>query len=389
MSSIRLSCPSCSGLLTLRPDLAGKRIKCPKCQAVVEVPRGTGPSGPAAGGPASGGAAASRPRSSRKPKPAGAGDQIKQARVEPPIKKTRRSRPPASSKPASPKPRRQRSRQPVDDGFDAFDDSYDDGYDEFGEFDDLSSTKRNASAKKSGGWARAAILVFAIALAIRTAGFMCQLIVEFNDGGSRFGPSQSMATLLKTNQWLHFAALVIMVVAYVLFVVAPDRNGSQGWGIACLVMGLIALGVLFYREILPLIDSNRRDPFLRGRELLQTSLGGSLIKKSVLEITIILHMALGLMFISSFSRSKNSKVSDQCRPAIAFLGVHGALLVFANLFVLFVAKVVLPAALESREPPSEIWRWISEGGQWLAVATFLVFLILGMRASFGAQSVLK
>ena len=36
--AISLSCPECDNSLRLRDDLAGKRIKCPGCEAVIRVP---------------------------------------------------------------------------------------------------------------------------------------------------------------------------------------------------------------------------------------------------------------------------------------------------------------------------------------------------------------
>lgn len=374
MSSIQLSCSSCSERLNLRPALAGKRIKCPKCQAVLEVP--DAPGSEVEPKPAR--------RSSRKQKPARTVDDSRDSRRGPPQRKKKKPRQPTTSK-----PRRKPSRQPVADGFEGDDDPWDDGYDEFGDFDDAVPSKKKSSVSKGVVWARRGVLVFAIAMAIRTAGFTCQLIAKLTDGFNSFGRSDLMITLLKANHWLHLAAIVVMLGAYVLFVMSPDRKGSQGWGIACLVMGVIALGLLFFLQILPIVDSEIGNRFVDGPLILRSSLGTSLMKRALLELTYIIHMGLGLMFLSSFSHSKNSIVRDQCQPALMFLGIHAALILFKNLYLLFVAKVVFPAAMESREPPSQIWQWIGEGVEWLALASFLVFLILAMKVLFGAKSVLK
>ncbi|MEN9555946.1 MAG: zinc-ribbon domain, partial [Planctomycetota bacterium] len=36
--AITVNCPACSARMTLRDDLAGKKIRCPKCQQALRVP---------------------------------------------------------------------------------------------------------------------------------------------------------------------------------------------------------------------------------------------------------------------------------------------------------------------------------------------------------------
>lgn len=371
MSSIQLSCPACSGQLILRPALAGKRIKCPKCQVVLKVPGDKG----------SGIEPKSTGRQSRKQRPAATADNARDAGGGPPAKRKRQ--------PASSQPRRQAPRRPVDHDFESYDDPWDDEYDEFGDVDEAAPSKKKASVGKGVVWARRGVLVFAIAMAIRTAGFTCKLIVKLTVELNSFGQSEWMLTLLKSDHWLHCVAIVVMLGAYVLFVMSPDRNGSQGWGIACVVMGVIALALLIFVQIMPMVDSGIPGRFVNGPLILRSGLGTSLMKRVMLELAYIVHMGMGLMFLRSFSHSKNSTVSNQCLPAVTFLGIHAALVLFTSLYVLFVAKVVFPAAMEARERPSEIWPWIGEGIEWLSLAAFLVFLIFAMKVLFGAKSVLK
>src|SRR6476646_9265714 len=49
MSEIRFHCPACKTPLKVRAELAGKKIKCPKCQGIAPVPAASAaPEAPAA-----------------------------------------------------------------------------------------------------------------------------------------------------------------------------------------------------------------------------------------------------------------------------------------------------------------------------------------------------
>lgn len=71
--SIKFVCPHCQKPLQVKEDLAGKKVKCPGCQQVLDVPAGvvaaTGAAAPAVSRPASAPAAAARPAVAVAPPP--------------------------------------------------------------------------------------------------------------------------------------------------------------------------------------------------------------------------------------------------------------------------------------------------------------------------------
>lgn len=279
-----------------------------------------------------------------------------------------------------------------------------DPYDEFGadEFDDVADfasygppargkkkTRRDATAK----WVRIGLIIFAIAVCVRTVGFGASVIAQLMaQTGRTTSSAETLLMLFKTDMWLRVVAMAAMVVAYGFFVSGRDREGSQGWAIASVVLGAIATGAFFIMYVMPVLEDDESVRALIQLALMQVGLGSttstlweSVFQGWVLTALYLSHLFTAMFFYRTWFHSDKVLPGRASMTMVCLMANAGAVLL-RGILIIFVMKVVLPAAIESREPPSEIWSYLEKGLHWIGLIAFLVFLIMAIRVAFGAIS---
>ncbi len=389
---IDVRCPECKQPYRVPGSAAGKRIACKKCGGTMKVPIVD--------------AALDEVEVLDDQPPQRSAKKVRKAKSSTPRKRpTDRSggRPAPSDRPARKRRRRGADQDVVQDFEEVseFDDPYgssaggdDDEFSDLDEFGSYGSPAKNRKRAVSGRakWVWVGLLILAISTCVRTAGFGGQFVSQLLISLSDVPDLDTIRLLAKADMWLQLVSLAGMIVAYVFLVMGPDRDNSQGWAIAAVVLGLIACAVFFFLQIKPFLDEELP---VRGRFGVFQFLGrGSglweiVFKQWVLVGVYLAHMLTALTYVRSYFGAKASKGADvagQTSLAIVFLGVHAAFVILMGLMMIFIFKVIIPAARESREPPSDIWPWIVTGCSWLAMVAFLVFLILEIRLFFMAQA---
>ena len=75
-----------------------------------------------------------------------------------------------------------------------------------------------------------------------------KLLVLFDSASSG-----SVSALGKGHLWLNFLGITGMVAGYIVCLLGPDK-GSRNLNIAALAIGVIAVGLVFFMQILPALD---------------------------------------------------------------------------------------------------------------------------------------
>ncbi len=380
---IDVKCKKCSKSYRVPDTSAGKNVACKNCGGVIAIPIDDveiiAELEPAQSRPA---------KKKKKPRPAER------------QRSTKRS-PAQRSRPARPKPRDRviEDFEELDNPYDHHDDPYDDPLDL-----PLSRGRKKQPRRDSAAyWARIGLLIVAIAACFRTLGFtsslMAQLLTSFD---ASLGQGM-MLNFLKIDLWVTMFALVGMLVGYVFLLFAPDREGSQTWAIAAVVLSVIATGLYFFMRIMPLIDPKWITPGSAGFGLQPTFVGRfgtsiwqAFFKGWALTALFVSHMFFALMYVNRFFSGRNSKAEKLPRQstfANMVLAGHLACLLFEGLVAILYIKVILPAVVESAhkagefaDPPTELFGFMVKGLHWLALGAFLFFLILKLRILFTAQS---
>ena len=179
-----------------------------------------------------------------------------------------------------------------------------------------------------------------------------------------------------------------MLAGYIFCVMGPDKGGSRNLNIAALVMGVIAVGLVFFLQILPRFESGvtgvRQLSRLVGFGLLGTGgLWESIFKQLLLEAILLSHLVLFTLTVRAHS-SRN--LESSCTFALFPIAGYGGLKVIHSLYLVLLFKVILPGAAENRERPSEFWNWVNNGLDWLGMAAMVVFLVLYLRVLFLSRS---
>ena len=186
-----------------------------------------------------------------------------------------------------------RARRPVEDDYedyDPYEDEYDDDssedYDEGrsgggGRSRSGRSSGRSAKRSRSGG-AKHKLLGAAISTCFYAAGYavivFIKLLVVFDSASSG-----SVSALGKGHLWLNFLGITGMAAGYIVCLLGPDK-GSCNLNIAALATGLIAVGLVFFMQILPALDEGGggcRE--LMRRFLALGFIGGSSLWESIFE----------------------------------------------------------------------------------------------------------
>lgn len=366
---ISVTCRNCDESYTVRDENAGRTFKCKSCGESVTVPAKRGGGGSRGGGTSRGGGSRSESGT--------------------------RSAPPARRK----KPTRKRARPPEDDyeDYDAYDDdgnddSYDEGPSRGGGRRGRSSGRSSKRPSRSSGKKKltTGLLVVAISGCVYAAGFaalvFAKLVILF---ASRMGSFDSVSTLMTGHVWLQFLGAAGMLVGYIVCVMGPDKGGSRNLNIAALVMGVIAVGLVFFLQILPRFETGgatgmRQLSRLVGFGLLGTGgLWESIFKQLLLEAILLSHLVLFTLTVRAHS-SRN--LESSCTFALFPIAGYGGLKVIHSLYLVLLFKVILPGAVENREPPSAFWNWVNNGLDWLGTAAMVVFLVLYLRVLFLSRS---
>lgn len=389
---IEVRCPECSQPYRVPASVAGKRIACKKCSAAIPVP--------AAG--AEEPAAAQKPKQA-KPRPAARSTSSEPARGSGSKRSSRgqSNRPAAKNRGEARRDgsRRQRKRRDEDvvEDFEEItdyeDDLFgDDGFDDLPAYGGSSRGRRKSKRDSSARWVRIGLIIFAIALCIRTVGFGSNVIAQLVAQSSAARDNgETILTLLKTDVWLRMVALAAMVIAYGFLVAGRDREGSQGWAIASVVLGAIAAAAFCIMHVMPLFDEERESAMsLVEFAFQEVGYGGitrtlweSVFRNWILTALYLSPLFTALLFLRAFFHS-DKVIPGRSAMTMLSLGGHAGVIVLKGLLLIFVIKVILPSAMENREPPSEMWRYMQQGMHWIGLVAFLVFLILALRVFFGA-----
>ena len=223
-----------------------------------------------------------------------------------------------------------RARRPVEDDYEEYD-SYEDEYDDdsYEDYDEGRSggggrsrsgrsSGRSAKRSRSGGTKhklQTGLLVVAISTCFYAAGYAAivfiKLLVLFDSASSG-----SVSVLGKGHLWLNFLGITGMAAGYIVCLLGPDK-GSRNLNIAALATGVIAVGLVFFMQILPALD----DGGSGSRELMRrflalgfiggSSLWESIFKQLLLEALLLSHLVLFLLAV----RQHTSKRLD---PSCSF-----------------------------------------------------------------------
>lgn len=363
---ISVTCRNCDKSYTVRDENAGRAFKCKSCGESVTVP-------------------------SRKSGGSRSGDSRSGSRSE----SGSRSAPPRRKKPT-----RKRALRPAEK-YDEYDeDSYDDDlYEDYDESPSRSGSGRRSgrasgrSAKrssKSGGAKRhlvTGLLIVAISTCVYAAGYAAivfiKLLVLFNSTSL-----SSISALSTGNVWLNFLGMIGMIAGYIFCLLGPDK-GSRNLTIAALSTGVIAVGLVFFMQILPRFEGggNAVARQLGGLAALGLIGGGSLweavFKQFLLEALYLSHL---ILFLLAVREHVSSRLESSCTFAVIPIAAYGGLTLLTALYRIFLWKVILPNAMKNLEPPSDFWNWLNSGLHWLSTAAMVVFLVLYLRVLFLSRS---
>ena len=156
-----------------------------------------------------------------------------------------------------------RARRPVEDDYEDYDsseDEYDD--DSYEDYDEGRSGGggRSRSGRSSGRSAKrfrsgsakhklqTGLLGVAISTCFYAAIVFIKLLVLFDSASSG-----SVSALGKGHLWLNFLGITGIVAGYIVCLLGPDK-GCRNLNIAALATGVIAVGLVFFMQILPALD---------------------------------------------------------------------------------------------------------------------------------------
>lgn len=365
---ISVTCTNCDQSYTVRDENAGRTFKCKSCGESVTVPTGASPRG-------------SRSSDSQERRTGTSGSRSRSDRRSPSRKK---------------QATRKQPRRPVEQ-YDEYD--YDDDDDSYEAYDEGPSrgggrrgggrvSGRARKRSRSGGTKRqlqTGLLLVAVSTCVYAAAYSAivfiKLLALFNSTSM-----SSISTLSTGHVWLNFLGILGMVGGYIFCLLGPDR-GSRNLVIAALSTGVIAVGLVFFMQILPRFDGGNSVRQLEGLAALGLIGGGSLwesvFKRLLLEALFLSHLVL---FLFAVRELVSSRLESSSSFALIPIAAYGGLTVLNSLYRIFLVKVILPNAMKNLEAPSRFWNWLNSGLDWLSTAAMVVFLILYLRVLFQSRS---